>query len=50
MLEVMKLDLANAQIAQMRPYLKQQSVTYEKQKFEEFLRKQECKPSSHWPI
>ena len=37
----MHLDMANYTIQQMRPYLKEQSVTYERKKFEEFLIKQE---------
>lgn len=40
-LDIMLLDMANAQIQQMRPYMKQQSILYERKKFEEFLVKQE---------
>ena len=41
LLDLMHLDMANYTIQQMRPYLKEQSVTYERKKFEEFLIKQE---------
>ncbi|WAR09029.1 T11L1-like protein [Mya arenaria] len=39
-LDVMKMDLANFTIQQMRPYIQQQSVDYERIKFEEFCEKQ----------
>ena len=37
MLELLKLDMANFTISQMRPYLQQQVVVYEQKKFKEFL-------------
>lgn len=37
LLEVMKLDMANFAITQMRPHIQQQSVDYEGKKFDEFL-------------
>lgn len=36
-LELLKLDMANFTIAQMRPHIAQQVVTYEQKKFKEFL-------------
>jgi hypothetical protein len=36
-LDLLKLDMANFTIAQMRPQIQQQVVTYEQQKFKEFL-------------
>jgi len=41
-LEVMVLDMANFTISVMRPHIKQQSVTYERSKFEEVRRTQEA--------
>ncbi|VDI19778.1 Hypothetical predicted protein [Mytilus galloprovincialis] len=40
MLDLMKMDMANFTIQQIRPYLQQQSMEYEKTKFEEFLKTQ----------
>nr|KAG5711122.1 hypothetical protein BaRGS_004766 [Batillaria attramentaria] len=40
-LDLMKMDMANFTIQQMRPYLQQQSVDYERKKFNEFLKTQE---------
>lgn len=40
-LDLMKMDMANFTIQQIRPYIQQQSVEYEKKKFDEFLKKQE---------
>lgn len=40
-LDIMHLDMANAQIQQLRPYLKQQSINYEKKKFEDFIAQQQ---------
>lgn len=40
-LDLMKMDMANFTIQQIRPYIQQQSVEYEKQKFDEFLQKQQ---------
>ncbi|KAJ0172610.1 hypothetical protein K1T71_011749 [Dendrolimus kikuchii] len=37
-LEVLKLDLANSLIAMMRPHVQQESVQYERAKFEEILK------------
>lgn len=34
------MDMANFTIQQIRPYLQQQSMEYEKAKFEEFLKTQ----------
>ncbi|ESO89190.1 hypothetical protein LOTGIDRAFT_106210, partial [Lottia gigantea] len=39
-LDLMKMDMANYTIAQIRPYLQQQSAEYERKKFKEFLDKQ----------
>ncbi|KAL3884124.1 hypothetical protein ACJMK2_030346 [Sinanodonta woodiana] len=39
-LDLMKMDMANFTIQQMRPYIQQQSVEYERKKFQEFLEKQ----------
>uniref|UniRef100_T1IQ07 T-complex protein 11-like protein 1 n=1 Tax=Strigamia maritima TaxID=126957 RepID=T1IQ07_STRMM len=36
-LDVMKLDMANFTIQQMRPHIQQHSIEYEKEKFAEFL-------------
>jgi len=35
------MDMANFSIQQIRPYIQQQSVEYEKKKFDEFLKKQQ---------
>lgn len=43
LLDIMHVDMANFTISQMRPYLKEQSVTYERTKFEEFIVQQEGK-------
>lgn len=40
-LDLMRMDMANFTIQQIRPYIQQQSVDYEKKKFEEFLQKQQ---------
>ncbi|KAI1303004.1 T-complex protein 11-like protein 1 [Halotydeus destructor] len=40
LLEVMKLDMANFTIQQMRPHIQQQSIDYERKKFQEFLETQ----------
>lgn len=37
MLELLKLDMANYTIQQMRPYIQQQVVAYEQKKFKELL-------------
>jgi hypothetical protein len=37
MLDLLKLDMANYTIQQMRPYIQQQVVTYEQKKFKELL-------------
>ncbi|XP_071792101.1 T-complex protein 11-like protein 1 isoform X1 [Asterias amurensis] len=39
-LELMKLDMANFTLQSLRPHLKQQSVDYERGKFQEFLKTQ----------
>jgi hypothetical protein len=36
-LDLLKLDMANFTITQMRPQIQQQVVGYEQQKFKEFL-------------
>ena len=41
MLDLMKMDMANFTIQQIRPYLQQQSVEYERKKFNEFLKTQQ---------
>ena len=40
----MKMDMANYTIQQIRPYLQQQSIEYERTKFQQFLDQQkgEC--------
>ncbi|XP_069104657.1 T-complex protein 11-like protein 1 [Argopecten irradians] len=40
-LDLMKMDMANFTIQQIRPYLQQQSVEYERTKFQEFIKKQQ---------
>lgn len=40
LIELMKLDMANFTISQMRPHIVQHSVEYERQKFNEFLEMQ----------
>ena len=37
----MKLDMANFTLQSLRPHLKQQSVEYERSKFQEFLKTQQ---------
>ena len=37
----MKMDMANFTIQQIRPYIQQQSVAYERKKFNDFLKVQE---------
>ena len=37
----MKMDMANFTIQQIRPYIQQQSVEYERKKFQEFLKTQQ---------
>jgi hypothetical protein len=37
----MKMDMANFTIQQIRPYLQQQSVNYERAKFQQLLKQQE---------
>ena len=43
LLELMKMDMANFTIAQMRPHIQQQSIDYERKKFKEFLESQSSK-------
>ena len=43
-LELMKLDMANYTLQSLRPHLKQQSVDYERGKFQEFLKTQQGIP------
>lgn len=43
-LEVLKLDLANTLIAMIRPHVQQESVQYERNKFDEMLKVTEGKP------
>ena len=40
-LDLMKMDMANFTIQQIRPYIQQQSVEYERKKFLEFLKTQQ---------
>jgi hypothetical protein len=40
-LDLMKMDMANFTIQQIRPYCQQQSVEYERQKFQDFLKSQQ---------
>lgn len=37
-LEILKLDLANTLIAMIRPHVQQESVEYERAKFDEMLK------------
>ena len=41
MLDLLHMDMANFTIQQMRPYLQQQSVEFERKQFKEFLKIQE---------
>ena len=45
-LDLMKMDMANFTIQQLRPLIQQQSVNYEQQKFDTFLKQQKgvCVP------
>lgn len=43
LLDKMHMDLANFTIKQMRPYIRQQAVTYERTKFATFLEAQQSK-------
>ncbi|XP_048765926.2 T-complex protein 11-like protein 1 isoform X2 [Ostrea edulis] len=40
-LDLMKMDMANFTLQQIRPYCQQQSVEYERQKFQDFLKSQQ---------
>ncbi|OWF42739.1 T-complex protein 11-like protein 1 [Mizuhopecten yessoensis] len=40
-LDLMKMDMANFTIQQIRPYLQQQSVEYERTKFQQFIKTQQ---------
>ena len=40
-LDLMKMDMANFTIQQIRPYCQQQSVEYERKKFLDFLKSQQ---------
>ena len=40
LLDVMKLDMANFHIQQMRPHIQMKSIQYERQKFKELLETQ----------
>lgn len=42
-LELMELDWANFQIELIRPQLQQESIEYERKKFNEFLQRQSSK-------
>lgn len=42
----MKVDMANFALSSIRPHLMQQSVEYERNKFQEFLDKQPSKKDS----
>ncbi|XP_010770814.1 T-complex protein 11-like protein 1 isoform X2 [Notothenia coriiceps] len=44
-LDLMKLDMANFALTSLRPHLMQQSVEYERSKFQEFVEKQPSKES-----
>lgn len=44
-LDLMKVDMANFAVSSIRPHLMQQSVEYERSKFQEFLEKQPSKES-----
>ena len=40
-LDLMKVDMANFTIQQMKPYIQQQSVEYERKKFNDLLAQQQ---------
>lgn len=40
-MDLMKMDMANFTIQQIRPYCQQQSVEYERKKFQDFLKSQQ---------
>lgn len=40
-IDLLKMDMANFTIQQMRPYIQQHAVEYERQKFQEFIQTQE---------
>lgn len=42
-LDLMKVDMANFAVSSIRPHLMQQSIEYERSKFQEFLEKQPSK-------
>lgn len=42
-MDKMKLDMANFAVSSIRPHLLQQSVEYERKKFQEFVEKQPSK-------
>lgn len=42
-LDLMKVDMANFAVSSIRPHLMQQSVEYERKKFQELLEKQPSK-------
>lgn len=42
-MEILKMDIANFTIQQIRPFIQQQSVDYERKKFLEFLKAQQGK-------
>ena len=44
-LHLMKMDMANFTIQQIRPFIKEKSVEFERKKFEDFLKTQEGKMS-----
>ena len=48
-LDVMKMDMANFTIQQIRPLIQSQSVEYERKKFDDFLKVQEGEKQSKIP-
>lgn len=46
----MKLDMVNFTIGAVRPYVQQQSVAYEKEKFKELLKTQQGNVCCKWLI
>lgn len=45
LLDLMKVDMANFAVSSIRPHLMQQSVEYERSKFQDFLEKQPSEES-----
>jgi hypothetical protein len=50
LLDVMKLDMANFHIQQMRPHIQLKSIEYERKKFKEFLDSQSSNEFVVWVV